>query len=80
MAPIPTEDYVKIWSDVEVLNGGAEIKIYDTQMKLVSINTIYGMGKLNEKLDLTHLEQGVYIVQIKDKNNEWMVTRKVVKN
>ena len=79
MAPIPTEDYVKVWSDVEVLNGGAEIKIYDTQMKLVSINTIYGMGKLNEKLDLTHLEQGVYIVQIKDKNNEWMVTRKVVK-
>ena len=80
MAPIPTEDYVKIWSDVEVLNGGAEVKIYDTQMKLVSAKTINGFGKLNEKLDLTELEQGVYIIQIKDKNNEWMVTRKVVKN
>ena len=80
MAPIPTEDYVKIWSDVEVLNGGAEVKIYDTQMKLINTKTVYGFGKLNEKLDLSNLEQGVYIVQIKDKNNEWMVTRKVVKN
>ena len=80
MAPIPTVDYVKIWSDVEVLNGGAEVKIYDTQMKLISTKTIYGFGKLNEILDLTGLEQGVYIVQIKDKNNAWMVTRKVVKN
>jgi len=49
-------------------------------MKLVSTKTIYGFGKLNEVLDLTGLEQGVYIVQIKDKNNAWMVTRKVVKN
>jgi hypothetical protein len=80
MAPIPTEDYVKIWSDVEVLNGSAEVKIYDTQMKLVSTKTIYGFGKLNERLDLTELEQGIYIVQIKDKNNAWLVTRKVVKN
>ena len=78
MAPIPTEDYVKIWSDVEVLNGSAEVKIYDTQMKLISTKTIYGFGKLNEKLDLTDV--GVYIVQIKDKNNAWLVTRKVVKN
>ena len=80
MAPIPTEDYVKIWSDVEVLNGSAEVKIYDTHMKLISTKTIQGFGKLNTKLDLTGVEQGVYIVQIKDSNNEWMVTRKVVKN
>lgn len=80
MAPIPTEDYVNIWSDVEVLNGGAEVKIYDTQMKLISTKNIQGFGKLNEKVDLTGVEQGVYIIQIKDKNNEWIVTRKVVRN
>ncbi len=80
MAPIPTGDYVNIWSDVEVLNGGAEVKIYDTHMKLISTKNIQGFGKLNEKVDLTSVEQGVYIIQIKDKNNEWIVTRKVVKN
>jgi hypothetical protein len=80
MAPIPTEDCVNIWSDVEVLNGGAEVKIYDTQMKLISTKNIQGFGKLNEKVDLTGVEQGVYIIQIKDKNNEWIVTRKVVRN
>ncbi len=80
MAPIPTEDYVMIWSDVEVLNGGAEVKIYDTHMKLISTKTIQGFGKLNENVDLTGVEQGVYIIQIKDKNNEWIVTRKVVRN
>jgi hypothetical protein len=80
MAPIPSADYVKIWSDVEVLNGGAELKIYDTHLKLISTSIINGFGKLNEKIDLTGVEQGVYIIQIKDTNNQWVVTRKVVKN
>jgi hypothetical protein len=80
MAPIPTENYVMIWSDVEILSGGAEVKIYDTHMKLISTTTIQGFGKLNEKVDLTYVEQGVYIIQIKDKNSEWIITRKVVRN
>ena len=80
MAPIPTKDYVRVWSDLDVLTGEAELNIYDASMRLLSTETIAGFGKLNEQISLIEMQQGIYIVQLKDKNNQWIVTRKVVKN
>jgi hypothetical protein len=80
MAPIPTKDYVRVWSDLDVLTGETELNIYDASMRLLSTKTITGFGKLNEQISLIEMQQGIYIVQLKDKNNQWIVTRKVVKN
>jgi hypothetical protein len=80
MAPIPTNDYIRVWSDVDVMTGGTEVNIYDASMRLVSTKTIHAFGKLNEHISLVDLQQGVYIIQLKDKNKQWVVTRKVVKN
>ena len=80
MAPIPTKDYVRVWSDLDVLTGETELNIYDASMRLLSTKTIAGFGKLNEQISLIEMQQGIYIVQLKDKNNQWIVTRKVVKN
>ena len=80
MAPIPTKDYVRVWSDLDVLTGETELNIYDASMRLLSTKTITGFGKLNEQISLIEMQQGVYIIRLKDKNNQWIVTRKVVKN
>lgn len=68
--PNPVEDFIQLESDSELSN----VKIYDTSGKLV-MTTI----PLSNKIEILNLPVGNYILEVFDKSNKLIATKRIIK-
>ena len=75
--PNPTKDIIHIFHK-EKFEGVVTIyNLLGSKMMRINVNLVHGY---NSTLDVSSLNDGVYILTIKDKNNKLIKTKKVVIN
>lgn len=76
--PNPVADEFYLWSDVPVY-GSYEIKVYNLMGKLVYSQIIEELDKEKNIINISHLLQGEYIVEMVEKESSKKIVQKIFK-